>query len=137
MDECHCDQLAEQLAEAREYIEDLRAALCMAEDDLALRSEELEDEQAAHHETVLDANYVQDVLDEIRTLCNVPWDVTNSALPDYLSARIVDFTPRKQEDEETNSLTLTYNNSDTFVCSCCGAIVHPSCCCASCGTHVV
>jgi len=130
MDECHCDR---KIAELQEEVEDLRAALCMAEDEIAMHVEDMDDERASHAETVLDANYLQDVLDEIRTLCNVPWDVTNSALPDYLSARIIDFTPKDQEDEETsNSFTLKYNPA--FTCACCGATsLRTSCRCASCG----
>ena len=136
MDECHCDR---KIAELQEEVEDLRAALCMAEDEIAMHVEDMDDERASHAETVLDANYLQDVLDEIRTLCNIPWDVTNNALPDYLSARIIDFTPKDQEDEETvtlkcnsNTFTVPYD-ADTFTCSCCGATARTNYRCASCG----
>jgi len=78
---------------------------------------------------------LQDVLDEIRTLCNIPWDVTNNALPDYLS-RASSTSPPRQEMKETspqcNSNTIHRpHDADTFTCSCCGATAAQTYRCAS------
>lgn len=90
-----------------EQIEDLRAALCMAQDEIEVLAAELEDTQGVLDECELDNCYHEDLLGEIRALCSVPWDVRTADLPEYLRVRML-----LNDEAQKNGQTPDANDQD-------------------------